>query len=253
MGAYPTNNPIYVDDAKAREALEALRWPDGPICANGRCRANTMHILKVGGAKHSHRAGLYSCRKCRTQFTVTVGTFFERSRVPLSRWLRAIHMLNTSITKTKSNRNRTVDKKTGKLLGSEYERQRTGPAIAEIERACEVNTKTALMMWQRICRALDQYRGPNRGFGSKITAHIATNRPKPPKVKTAGQMRDWYRWRDKQRAKGFGDPSLAIDTTGLLASYASAPAQNIEATERLLRLLLGTPPASIKPSRGPHK
>src|SRR5262249_54374838 len=144
-------------------ALEALRWPDGPVCINARCGADKAHVFKVGGAKQSHRAGLYSCRKCRTQFTVTVGTFFERSRVPLSKWLRAIHMLNTSTTRIKVNRNRGVNWRTGRPLDSEYVEERAGPAIAEIGRALEVSTKTAFMMWQKICRALDLYRGPNRG------------------------------------------------------------------------------------------
>jgi len=44
----------------------------------------------------SHRAGLWKCHACRAQFTVTVGTVFECSKVPLNLWLQAIYLLCSS-------------------------------------------------------------------------------------------------------------------------------------------------------------
>ncbi len=84
-------NPIYIDEDKAREHLESLRWPDGVICP---------HCGVVGNAARlqgkSTRPGVYKCRDCSKPFTVTVGTLFERSHIPLSKWLLAVHLLSAS-------------------------------------------------------------------------------------------------------------------------------------------------------------
>src|SRR5579883_3375160 len=83
--------PIYTDETKAREHLEALRWPNGPICP---------HCGVVGNAAHlegkSTRPGVWKCRECRKPFSVTVGTVFERSHIPLNKWLLAVHLLSSS-------------------------------------------------------------------------------------------------------------------------------------------------------------
>jgi transposase-like protein len=88
-------NPIFQDETKAREALEAIRWPNGPICPHcGNCEIGT--IAKVEGKKQSHRPGLYYCNACEGTFTVTVGTVFERSKIPLSKWWLAMHLMSAS-------------------------------------------------------------------------------------------------------------------------------------------------------------
>lgn len=84
-------NPVFTDEAKAREALEAVRWPDGPVCPH--C-GSVEKIGKVQGK--SHRPGLYYCGACTGHFTVTVGTVFERSKVPLSKWWLAAHLMGSS-------------------------------------------------------------------------------------------------------------------------------------------------------------
>ncbi len=71
-------NPIFTDEDAAREALEACRWPNGPVCPH--C-GSVERIAPVGGEKR-HRPGLYYCNGCKGQFTVTVGSVFERSKVP---------------------------------------------------------------------------------------------------------------------------------------------------------------------------
>src|SRR5437899_11041129 len=93
---HPTiDNPIFTDEAKAREALEAVRWPDGSICPH--CGNSAQdRIAKVEGEKRSHRKGLYYCNECQGQFTVTVGTIFERSHVPLTKWWMAAFLMNSS-------------------------------------------------------------------------------------------------------------------------------------------------------------
>jgi len=84
-------NPIFTDESEARKYLEAQRWPDGPVCPHcGQLEAIRPMKGKV------HRPGLYQCNSCRQQFTVTVGTTFERSKVPLHKWLLATFLLSSS-------------------------------------------------------------------------------------------------------------------------------------------------------------
>jgi transposase-like protein len=87
------DNPIFTDADKAREALEAVRWPNGPVCPH--C-GSVERIAKVEGTKKSHRPGLYFCNACQGQFTVTVGTVFEDSKVPLNKWWMAVYLLSSS-------------------------------------------------------------------------------------------------------------------------------------------------------------
>ena len=60
---------------QARERLENLRWPEGVRC--GYCQAK--QVTKLNG----RRTGFFQCNACRKQFTVRVGTIFERSHIPL--------------------------------------------------------------------------------------------------------------------------------------------------------------------------
>jgi transposase-like protein len=84
-------NAIYTNENKAREHLENVRWPHGPYCPH--C-GEAESITKMQGK--SHRPGLYKCRSCRKPFSVTVGTLFERSKVPLHKWVLATHLLCAS-------------------------------------------------------------------------------------------------------------------------------------------------------------
>jgi len=81
-------DPIYSDENKAREHFERLQWPDGPICPH--CGVIDQ-ATKLEG--ESTRPGVYKCNECRKPFSVTVGTVFERSHIPLNKWLYAMHSL----------------------------------------------------------------------------------------------------------------------------------------------------------------
>ena len=87
---FDLTNPVFSDEAKAREYLESLHWPDGPECPH----CESMNATKVGGS--TGRPGLHMCNACRKQFTVTVGTIFEDSKIPLNKWLMAFALLNGS-------------------------------------------------------------------------------------------------------------------------------------------------------------
>ena len=88
----------YGDEAKARELLEAWRWPKGPVCPH--CQnAGDKTISKLEAQRTSRsgvRQGVYFCGACRQQFTVTVGTVLERSHVPISKWVMALSLLGSS-------------------------------------------------------------------------------------------------------------------------------------------------------------
>jgi transposase-like protein len=85
------NAKIYHDEDAARRHFEAIRWPNGPECP---------HCGVIGEATElqgkSTRPGVYKCRACRKPFTATVGTLFERSKIPLCKWLLATHLLTAS-------------------------------------------------------------------------------------------------------------------------------------------------------------
>jgi transposase-like protein len=136
-------DPIFQDEDKAREALEAARWPEGPVCPH--CgNSNQDLIAKVEGKKRSHRRGLFYCNECKGQFTVTVGTVFERSKIPLTKWWMAAHMFNSG---------------------------KNGVSAHEIHRNLGVTYKTAWFMMHRLREAMaDLKPSPMGGEGQIIQA-----------------------------------------------------------------------------------
>jgi transposase-like protein len=134
-------NPIFQNEAKAREHLEALRWPDGAYCP--RC-GQTETVKKLGGAAAD--LGQYNCRDCRKKFTVTVGTVFERSHIPLTSWLLAFHLMTAS---------------------------KKGMSAHQLHRMLGVTYKTAWFMAHRIREAMAPAKGeagPKGGEGKIVEA-----------------------------------------------------------------------------------
>ena len=82
---------IFHDEDAARRHFEAIRWPDGRICPN--CGTVGNSTLMQG---KTTRAGLYKCKDCRKPFTATMGTVYERSHIPLHKWLLATHLMCAS-------------------------------------------------------------------------------------------------------------------------------------------------------------
>ena len=116
------SDPIFHDDDKARAYLEAQRWANGVNCPH--C-GGTEKNKKLEGTKH--RPGLYQCGDCRKQFTVTVGTVFERSKVSLSNWMLATHLMASS---------------------------KKGISAHQLHRSIGVTYKTAWFMFHRIREAM---------------------------------------------------------------------------------------------------
>lgn len=112
----------FQNDDAAREHLEAIRWPDGVVCPHCGCVGNSTRL----NAKR--RAGLWKCNDCRKQFTVTVGTVFERSHIPLHTWFQAVYLLCSS---------------------------KKGMSSHQMHRMLGVTYKTAWFMTHRIREAMD--------------------------------------------------------------------------------------------------
>jgi transposase-like protein len=130
--------PHFLDEDKAREKLEQIRWPDGAECPH----CGLINATKLEGKKH--RKGVYQCSNCREQFTVTVGTVFERSKVPLHKWLLANHLIVAS---------------------------KKGISSHQLHRMLGVTYKTAWFMAHRIREAMkDDNGGPLGGPGCDVEA-----------------------------------------------------------------------------------
>ena len=127
--------PRFIDPVAARKHLEALRWPNGAECPH----CGLINATATTGG----REGLYQCNACREQFTVTVGTVFERSKVPLNKWLLCNHLLVSS---------------------------KKGISAHQIHRMLGVTYKTAWFMCHRLREAMKQNTGPLGGPGRTVEA-----------------------------------------------------------------------------------
>lgn len=130
--------PRFQDADIARMYLEDLRWPHGPECPH--CGSGDDQKRLKGG---KHRPGLVQCNACRKQYTVTVGTVFERSKVPLNKWLLATHLLCAS---------------------------KKGMSAHQLHRMLGVTYKTAWFMAHRIREAMKTDGGPMGGPGHDVEA-----------------------------------------------------------------------------------
>jgi transposase-like protein len=118
----------FPDEKTAREFLETIRWPGGPVCPH--CGGVDVYKLTPKtGSKQPGRKGLYKCKYCRRQFTVTVGTVFESSHIAVDKWLIAIYLMCSS---------------------------KKGVSAHQIHRMLGLTYKTAWFMCHRIRYAMDQ-------------------------------------------------------------------------------------------------
>jgi transposase-like protein len=131
----------FSDEEKAREFLENQRWPEGPICPHCGELNNAYRLQPKVSKKDKHvRPGVWKCAGCREQFTVTVGTIFADSHIPLSKWLLAVHLLCSS---------------------------KKGMSARQLHRMLRVSYKSAWFMAHRIRYAMTQ-----EPLSSKLTGVI---------------------------------------------------------------------------------
>ena len=81
--------PHYRDDEAARKFLEGILWPEGPVCP---------HCGTINHAYATKRPGVYRCaeKECRKDFTVTMRTVMERSKIALHKWVQAFALMTAS-------------------------------------------------------------------------------------------------------------------------------------------------------------
>ncbi len=132
--------PRYIDPVAARKHLEALRWGDIPECVH----CGSADVTRLEGKKH--RDGLLQCNLCRQQFTVTVGTVFERSKIALNKWLLCNHLLVAS---------------------------KKGMSALQISRMLGVTYKTAWFMCHRLREAMKDDGSPLGGPGKVVESDEA--------------------------------------------------------------------------------
>ena len=167
-------NEIYNDEDAARAHLEAQLWPNGPVCPH--CQSKDVTPLHG----KAHRKGLHQCNDCREQFSVTVGTVFERSKIPLAKWVLAAHLMAAS---------------------------KKGMSSKQIQRMLGISYKSAWFVMHRLreAMAVDPKAGPIGGSGKIVesdetyvggkAANAHRSKPIPKKhavialVERGGQMR----------------------------------------------------------------
>jgi transposase-like protein len=208
------------DDTAARELLERLRWSDSPTCHH--CSARGPDVFKIGGKKHSDRDGLYQCKPCRSQFSVTVGTALERQRIPLSTWVRAAHAFSSDGYPYRKDKNHKLKP----------------PPLTELEPKIGVSYRTVLRMRDVIKHAARKYRGYKAGFGVW---------PRSLMIHRSSPKLEYYDYNKRKRlAEGKHPSQHTIVSAHVLADVMSdhKPADTraaFDRTEVLLRLLLATP------------
>ncbi len=133
--------PKFHDDEAARAHLEQVRWPNGANCPH----CGSVNVLRMAGK--AHRVGAWHCRDCREQFSVTVGSVFESSHVPLHKWVLATYLMTCS---------------------------KKGISSKQLQRMLGVTYKTAWFMSHRIREAMtDANPTPIGGEGKVVEADEA--------------------------------------------------------------------------------
>ena len=124
----------FTDANAAAEYLEGIRWANGVVCP--KCGESEREPYPL---KNQPRR-LWKCRACRKQFTVTVGTIFESSHIPLHKWLLAFYLLCAS---------------------------KKGMSAHQLHRMLGVTYKTAWFMFHRIREAMS-----DPGFSAKLSGIV---------------------------------------------------------------------------------
>jgi transposase-like protein len=109
----------YGNDTKCREYLEALRWTDGIKCP--RCGSDKI--------SHIEKRDQYDCDQCRYQFSVTAGTIFHDSHLPIWKWFLAVYLMTES---------------------------KKGMSANQLKRSLAVSYKTAWYLCHRVRKAMQE-------------------------------------------------------------------------------------------------
>lgn len=130
----------FPDDDTARQHLELMLWPNGIVCPHCKCNDQKKFSDIKPNATAKTRAGLRWCSNCKSPFTVTIGTVFEDSHIPLRKWLIAWYLICSS---------------------------KKGISSLQLQRILELGSyRTALFMAHRIRHALKDESYPEKMSGT---------------------------------------------------------------------------------------
>jgi transposase-like protein len=119
------SKPYFHDEQAAFDFVEGIIWPDGPFCPH--CGATDRLTSVKPNPEKRVRYGLKKCGHCKGQFTVRMGTIFEESKLPLTKWLQAIYLMCSS---------------------------KKGVSALQLSRTLEITYKTAWFLAHRIREAM---------------------------------------------------------------------------------------------------
>lgn len=127
---------MFASEDLAREWLEALLWPEGPVCPHCGVIDRAYKLTAKPGSVNPVRKGVWKCRDCRKKFTVTIGTVFAETHIPLNKWVYAMHLMCSA---------------------------KKGVSAHQLSRTLEVTYKTAWFLCHRIRKAMEKPARTKRG------------------------------------------------------------------------------------------
>ncbi|MCA6238976.1 MAG: IS1595 family transposase, partial [Phenylobacterium sp.] len=119
------SRPCFHDEAEAFKFVEGIIWSEGPVCPH--CGSTGRITAIKPNPEKRVRFGLKRCGDCKGQFTVRMGTIFEESKLPMTKWLQAIFLMTAS---------------------------KKGVSAHQLHRTLEVSYKTAWFLAHRIREAM---------------------------------------------------------------------------------------------------
>lgn len=148
--------PYFHDEQAAFTFVEGIIWPQGPVCP--RCGGVDRITSITPNPEKRVRFGLKKCGRCKGQFTVRMGTIFEESKLPMTKWLQAIFLMCAS---------------------------KKGVSAHQLHQTLEVTYKTAWFLAHRIREAMRAGElapfGGDGGAEEVDETYIGFNPENPPK------------------------------------------------------------------------
>jgi len=193
----PLSDPAYHDEDSARNYLEEVRWPDGPFCPF----CGSFETVKpVGGP--SMGPGWYYCSACQDKFTVRVGSIFERSHIPIHKWLLAFRLMTSS---------------------------KKGVSTHQIHRTLGITYKSAWFMTMRIREAMTDTDPTPLGGEGKTVESDETFYGRKPDAEDPWYFDNERGWRKKRMAWSQKIPVVTLVERG--GKSRSVKAENVTARE----------------------
>ena len=143
----------FPDEESARVYLEGRLWPNGPVCPT----------CKAGDRLTPRRAGFYRCNACQLDFTIRTGTIFERSHVPLHKWVYAMYLL---VTARKGVSSMQLAKEIGVTQKTAWF------VLGRLREACGSERKGGSVTFPQLCTVKGRTHGTRRGTAPETVSQV---------------------------------------------------------------------------------